>query len=95
MKPQHTPTPYYTVPCKCGNPKCDKYYLKGPLQIDGRLDKEDAIFIVRACNAHDELLSAAKDYLSWLESDFVGTNKKDLSGGQIKWLKQIIAKGEI
>ncbi len=58
IKPQHTPTPW-------------KASRLSPTQIDdiGLINKEsDRDFIVRAVNAHEELLAAAKRTLNALEN---------------------------
>lgn len=42
--------------------------------------------------AAPELLEAVKDFLSFLKSDYEGSNKKDLSGGMISYLEALITK---
>lgn len=76
---EHTPLPWSVVPDYSGE---GRGYVAGPDRIGivmtppGRHRgspkysfQADAEFIVRACNAHDDLLAAASDALACLESD--------------------------
>lgn len=58
------------------------------------LSRKQAEFIVRAVNSHEALLEAAKLGLSFLRSDYIGPNEKDLSGGAIMKISKIIAQAE-
>lgn len=63
-KSQHTPTPW-----RVGDAGATVFAPKShsPLMVAQRLKRDDAAFIVRACNAHDALVEAlelAQDELS-------------------------------
>ena len=71
---EHTPLPWYTA--EKARWQADVRFVRtsydssGVIGCCGDLDAE---FIVRACNAHDELLAAGKafveDYLGYINSD--------------------------
>lgn len=90
---EHTPTPWCAVKYESG------WALIGPTSDDkiARVEKTNghanAAFIVRAVNAHEELLAALKETLSELRwtsknGQFPGMD------GTIKIAKQAIAKAE-
>lgn len=81
-KQTHTPTPWE--------------YKDGSFLGVGNFfgSQENAEFIVRAVNSHYALLEAAKISLDYLESDYIGSNGKDLSNGDIKRIKQTVSQAE-
>lgn len=90
MEIKHTPTPWSD----------DGKRIKGPngeTVADCRLTngKNDRPFIVRACNAHEELVAAAKDCLQDLSSmELVGASAHAGAVHRAKRLREIIAKAE-
>lgn len=64
--PAHTPPPW----------KAEGTVIKGPVMLNGSFntiakmftdDREDAAFIVRAVNSHEELLELAKEYQRYIQ----------------------------
>ena len=57
--PEHTPESWSYAKCDCDF--CKGYYVYvGARKIDDLFTEERARFIVRACNAHEDLLAAAQ-----------------------------------
>ena len=54
---------------KCGCGRCNSYEIATPLNIDGKFEKSDAEYIVRACNSLDELVAACEGVLALYEDD--------------------------
>lgn len=68
-KTTHTPTPWqvvYSNVCSC--PAASFHDLQDCSPICSPIEKADAAFIVRAVNAHEELLKVARDYYFFLRS---------------------------
>ena len=97
MKTQtHTPGRISILPWHTEGPKIvdnSGYYVTQMSQHGKSYDSEmeDAAFIVRACNSHDELLEACKAIVQDLENngELFGTDQK-----RIDYLNNIIAKSE-
>ena len=60
--------PHWPIGYAPGYPVCRM--VRGPVGADGE-DRANAAFIVRACNAHDDLLAAAKMAVK-REGDYLG-----------------------
>ncbi len=56
--------------------------------------KKDALKNAHLIAAAPELLTAVEDFLSFLKSDYQGTNNKDLSGGMIRHIENLIQKAK-
>lgn len=57
----HTPTPYHVVTGRANSTVC-----AGAFAVAVGCKQADAEFIVRACNTHDELMSALQDALAYI-----------------------------
>jgi hypothetical protein len=62
--------------------------------IEKGLTKANAAFIVRAVNAHDDLVSSASDLLKVLQSRFMRTGCSVIEEAAIKCLRAAIAKAQ-
>jgi hypothetical protein len=68
----HTPTPWYAANWTCHAPVTilidDASDLTGKRVIAECEREEDAAFIVRACNSHEQLIQALRDIINYAES---------------------------
>lgn len=108
MKTEHTPTPWEMLPAytnrnaypigKLRNAGATKYWdIVGEATGIGGTEEEDkanASFIVRACNAHDELLAACKRTKALIESEYCGRLANTPFQGFINEVEAAIAKAE-
>jgi len=60
---EHTKTPWTIIKCPCGQKGCNSFMIKEVHMCDSRMTKEDAAFIVRAVNAHDDNITHLKNIL--------------------------------
>ncbi|TLN00392.1 hypothetical protein FDZ73_19610 [bacterium] len=95
---EYTPKPWAIEKCKCGHECCTSYHIVDKnghsLGVDSRFDKEDAQFIVKAVNCHDELLEACKDALAWGFNREYANNDFSSAAKVYRALKTVIAKAE-
>lgn len=96
-KAAHTPTPYYVNDngdIIANDPECVDGAKCSMCQVDvANIQSEneaDAAFIVQACNAHDDLLEAAKEALVRLNTLSCGCENETLG----KILEAAITKGK-
>jgi hypothetical protein len=69
MKPQstHTPTPWHSDLSTVHGPEIDAEYQEKQI-VCSVINKADAAFIVRAVNAHEELIAMSKGLLGYATS---------------------------
>jgi hypothetical protein len=67
---QHTPTPYYAEDDNGWKVMVTTVWMgeERPLAVASHLKKEDAAFIVTACNAHYKLIYACKEAVKLLNA---------------------------
>lgn len=92
---KHTPVPWFSlsggyISASVGPDWYSKLVARtqSAIEEDGRAN---AAFIVRACNAHDDLLEACKEAAEWLES---GANGDAWALAPAKTLRAAIARAE-
>ena len=89
----HTATPYYLSECESDDPEtqedCLGVYGNGFCLIPNIL-KEDAQFIVTACNSHDQLTEALKQLVCVVECN----NNSEYRQKVLKNAKEAISKAE-
>lgn len=108
MKPAHTPTPWKvketvkSFSTGAHSVEMGEIWLEDEsMRIATGLLRKDAAFIVRAVNAHEEMLTALKACLSSLRcvgidenNDTCGVTFTCHSCGVLRLAKQVIAKAE-
>lgn len=97
---KHTPTPWKTEKNKdayAGGtgilPRKHSGHYVGVMFRSNPNEANDAEFIVRACNAHEELLEATKNAVVFLEASMVTKPTDDVSMA-LSHLRAAIAKAE-
>ena len=82
---KHTPTPWKVERCPCGHPSCKKAMVAPIAMRQGLMSNEDAQFIVKAVNCHDEMVEVLKEACGAFDlihgefsgtADFVPVHKK-------------------
>lgn len=105
---EYTPKPWAIKKCICGHPACSSYHLVDKnghtLGVDSRFEKEDAQFIVKAANHHDELLESCKEIIECEDQFYTEQNNTQLPKQLAPWAgvlhvifkvaKQAVAKAE-
>lgn len=109
---EHTPTPWIYIPNERFRPGTVLIWTsRGPgygavAELSGpnpypdtvALHEANAEFIVRACNAHDDLLSAAKDLLEAIRAEgcvgWVFDEMRGMTARQAATLRAAIARAE-
>lgn len=80
---KHTPTPYFTdgkrIWKDCGAYKSAiaDVHQSGTPEDAKSIQESNAAFIVRACNAHDELVEALEKLMHHIDNDFEGSGVND------------------
>lgn len=94
---QHTPTPWYAKGFAIFSKECDElatlncgYHEKGIGQ--GMYQEANAAFIVRAVNAHEELLGELISLVAWVEED---PERAESLARQLNNARAAIAKAEV
>ncbi len=97
--PAHTPTPWYTVynerlgmhkichrqPCITGE---TSHIASIMTSLNDDLDKANAAFIIKACNSHDNLITALRD-IAYCKTFTAQNNPMDLVKVALEALRKI------
>lgn len=91
MTTNHTPTPYYREGSEIFSRSQDNSCEEGAVIADVK-DKEHADFIVKACNAYDELVAALRFMTPLLNEHYITI--EDQEKGE-KLSKEALAKAQV